>query len=217
MSLARLLSVFVLCAATGTVSAAPIIAYDVPAGTVGNQDFGGSLGMDFNVGSTAILVTSLGVFDSGSNGLSAPLSVAIFDRTTQTIVPGTLVNFPTGTPGTLIGGSRFIDVPDVVLAAGFQGSVVAWGYNGAEPNGNTHGGPAPWTTNGGGLISFVGSSRFGFTPGAFPNIPDGGPVNRYAAGTFQFEAVPEPTTLAVFGLMAVGGLGYVRRRKPAIR
>src|SRR5262245_16814186 len=216
MSLARFLSVFALVAATGTVNAAPIIAYNVPAGTNGNQDFGGSLGMDFNVGSTPILVSSLGVFDSGSNGLSAPISVALFNRTTGTIVPGTQINFPTGTLGTLIGGSRFLNLAaPVELTAGFQGSIVAWGYNASEMNGNTHGGPAPWTTNGGGLITFGGGSRFG-NAGQFPTNIDGGPVNRYAAGTFQFEATPEPTTWAVFGLMAVGGLGCIRWRKVAV-
>src|SRR5262249_40989542 len=33
----------------------------------------------------------------------------------------------------------------------------------------------------GGLISFVGDGRFGFTPDAFPTFADGGPANRYAA------------------------------------
>ncbi len=44
------------------------VAYDVPAGTVGTQNFGGSLGMDFNVAS-AIVVNHLGAFDSQSGHL----------------------------------------------------------------------------------------------------------------------------------------------------
>lgn len=42
-------------------------------------------------------------------------------------------------------------------------------------------------------------------------------ASRTALDAFALSSVsnPEPATLAVFGLMAVGGLGYVRRRKPA--
>lgn len=217
MSLVRpLLAALALFALAAPADAA-IIAYNVPAGTVGNQTFGGSLGMDFNVASSPIRISALGVFDSGSNGLSMPISVAIFDRVTQAIV-GPTVTFPVGTPGTLIGGSRFLPVAPFDLPAGFQGSIVAWGYGATEPNGNQGAGALPGlTTNGSGLISFVGGGRFNGTPGAFPSSVDGGPANRYAAGTFAFDAatVPEPATLAVFAAAAgVAGVG-VRRRKVA--
>ena len=36
-----------------------------------------------------------------------------------------------------------------------------------------------------------------------------------ALDNVRVSAVPEPATMAVFGLLAAGGLGYVRRRKPA--
>jgi hypothetical protein len=39
----------------------------------------------------------------------------------------------------------------------------------------------------GGSITFVGTGRYGLTPEAFPEVADGGPYNRYAAGTFYFE------------------------------
>src|SRR5207302_1901273 len=74
--------------------------------------------------------------------------------------------------------------------AGFHGSIVAEGYGAAEPNGNGFFQPVTWTTDdGGGLLQFGGGGRYGFTPGAFPTNVDGGPVNRYAAGTFQFSAL----------------------------
>jgi hypothetical protein len=45
----------------------------------------------------------------------------------------------------------------------------------------------------GGCLEFVGSSRFGDDPNSFPSILDGGPENRYAAGTFYFEPYSSPS------------------------
>jgi hypothetical protein len=58
---------------------AQVIIYDAVEGTVGNQEFGGSLGMDFEVNSD-IVVTDLGAFDSGSDGLFLPIMVEIWIR-----------------------------------------------------------------------------------------------------------------------------------------
>jgi hypothetical protein len=49
-----------------------------------------------------ITVTSLGVFDFGSNGLSVSHDVGIFDDTTRALLGSTTV--PAGTGGTLIDG-----------------------------------------------------------------------------------------------------------------
>jgi hypothetical protein len=161
------------------------IAYQVPANTVGQQAFGGPLGMDFDV-AQGVVVTRLGVFDSGSDGLAAPLTARLYNRDTQTEVAS--LTFAAGQTGQLVGGSRFLPLAvPVALAPGFHGTIVAEGYDAAEPNGNGVAQPITWTTNdGGGLIQFVGTSRFGSTPGAFPTSPDVGPANRYAAGTFDF-------------------------------
>jgi len=162
------------------------IAHKVPAGTLGNQAYGGSLGMDFDV-VEPIVVSELGVFDDGSNGLNRTLTAHIYDRTTPQ-APLVSLTFPTGTGDTLLGGSRFQALPsELVLPAGFQGTIVAEGYGGGEQNGNS--GSPIWTMDGGGRIAFVGSSRFG-AAGAFPATPDGGPANRYATGTFAFDRTP---------------------------
>jgi hypothetical protein len=169
------------------------IAYQVPAGTVGQQAFGGPLGMDFDV-TQGIVVTRLGVFDSGSDGLALPLTARLYNRDTQTEVAD--LAFSAGQTGTLVGGSRFLPLPaPVVLPPGFHGSIVAEGYGAAEPDGNAMAQPISWTTNdGGGLIQFVGTGRYGMTPGAFPANPDSGPANRYAAGTFDFMPLGQIAT-----------------------
>ena len=187
------------------------VAYIVPAGTNGNQSFGGSLGMDFNVNED-IRVTQLGVFDSGSDGLNRELTAHIYDRNNPGSPIATLL-FTPGDPGSLDGGSRFKSLAGpLILPAGFQGAIVAEGYGAGEQNGNTHGGAAAWSVFPTSALAYVGGGRHG-TAGLFPTNLDGGPINRYAAGTFRFDviAVPEPATamLSVFGVVII----CARRRR----
>jgi hypothetical protein len=189
----------------------PSIAFDVPSGLVGNQNFGGSLGMDFDVAGSGLTISQIGVFDSGGDGLNLPINAYIYDRSNGSVFAGPF-SF-SGLAGTLIGSNRFLDIADIALPAGFQGSVVAEGYGPGEFLYNSGGGlvGASITSDGGGLFSFTGSGRFG-TAGAFPGTPDGGPANRYAAGTFMF--VPEPVS-AVMLLAGGAMLASARRRRMA--
>jgi hypothetical protein len=205
-----------------------VVAYQVPAGVVGNQSNAAtiSFGMDFNVVSP-IQVTQIGVFDSGQDGLLGPLQAAIYDRSNQSLA-SPVVTFAAGNgagSGTLNGGSRFLNVTPIDLSAGFQGTIVVFGYgNGttADLDGNTNGAAAgtptfPWTTDdGGGALSFTGSGRYsnGAATIQFPTILDGGPADRYAAGTFAFMVgVPEPASLASVAIAALVGLGVLPRRR----
>lgn len=186
-------------------------AYVVASGAKGDQNLSccpQTLGMDFNV-NQSINVVSLGVFDSGGDGLAGSTAAHIFDRDTQKVVA--TLQFSHADPGILVGGSRFklLALP-LTLAAGFHGSIVVdYLSSPVEPNGNRGNNRpnAPWSTDtGGGLISFVGGGRIGRSgnPNDFPTEPDGGPADRYAAGTFQYTPVPEPAAVA---LLALGCLG----------
>jgi hypothetical protein len=197
----------------------------------GNQGYTGNLGMDFDV-LAPIYVTRVGAYDGRQevpvvgqlgDGVQpidevAPIvgdlvdsfliEVGIFDRNTQTLVAGTFATVTGLDP--LDGKSRFVDIADVFLGAG-QYSIVARGYSDANKNGNAGiGGTPPSINDGGGLISFVGGARYGLEGNvfAFPTTLDGGPANRYDAGTFEFVAVPVPSSLALLGL----GLLMIRRR-----
>jgi len=180
-----------------------VISYIVPANTAGNQAFGGSLGMDFDVNSM-IIVTRLGVFDDGSDGLFRTITAHLYDRNAPVSPLRTLV-FTPGDPGELVDGSRFLDLATPLeLPAGFQGTIVAEGYGDGERSGNSGVSDFPRSTSdGGGAISFVGNSRFGNTPGLYPTGLDGGPANRYAAGTFQFGSPPIIPTLTEWGIFAL--------------
>lgn len=180
--------------------------------TVGNQPFTGVLGMDFDVLST-IVVTHLGAFDSSLNGFAGSIQVGVFNRDTQTLV-GPAVSL-TGTAQALLGNSRFSDTPDFTLVPG-RYAIVATGFNSLDLNGNLGvSGPGPTVDTGGGLIGFVGSSRFSTaTSLTFPPNTDNGSATKYDAGTFQFlSAVPEVSMFYLFASGLCVLVAVSRRRR----
>jgi hypothetical protein len=176
-------------------------AYMVPAGTVGTQTLPNpyAIGMDFDV-LAPILVTRLGCFDSGSDGLSASstLTTQIYSRNGPSPVVVVSTNFSSADPGTLVDGSRFKTLAVAVLLTNGSYSCVGYGYDGNNRNGNIGTGNAKvWTTEDGGALAFTGGGRYGaMGPGGFPATLDGGPADRYAAGTFGFTLLP-PTPLII--------------------
>lgn len=177
-------------------------AYRVATGTAGNQDFSGTLGMDFNTVRT-VRVTSLGVFDSGGNGLSSTITAQLWRRN-ENGTPGDFTDdtghsilasasFTAANSGTLEGGSRFKPLATPLDLAPGAYTMVAYGYSAAEMNGNGLG-AVSWNTDGGATaaLQFVGGGRYGLSGGPFPNTVDDGPANRYAAGTFQYFDSSDP-------------------------
>jgi hypothetical protein len=201
------------------MQATPIVAYSNPTGA-GNQTFPGSLGMDFNVISAAgINVYSVGVFDSSQNGLAKSLTVSFYNLA-NTATPVLTTSIPTGTGGTVIGGDRFYALALPLFLAPGNYSIVAQGFSESDPNGNSNplgmGGSYGTLDTGGGLISFVGNSRWGLGSG-FPTGADYSAA-KYGAGTFTYgsaavqtgggeaAATPEPGSAALLGagLLVVG-------------
>lgn len=170
-----------------------VIAYVIPAGTAGNQDFGGTRGMEFDV-NNPVIITRLGVFDDNSDGLNLTISVQLYDRATDPPAVLASTDFTPGDPGELVGGSRFKTVePPLRLEAGFQGTIVAEGYGANERlrNAGVGGAGVSWTTrDGDGSLAFVGTSRYGTLAGGYPDVADEGPAARYGAGTFEFQTTP---------------------------
>lgn len=216
-----------LCLVGATSAKAATIAYEVPAGTVGNQSFTGILGMDFVVNS-AINVLSLGAFDdtrNGLNGISAgtTLTTELWSRNGNNgVAILASETFTSTSEGTLIGSSRFKALASALILNPGEYAIVGYGYNSNDQNGNKGSVAGTWFTNdGGGLLSFVGGGRFqvGGLGTSIGNTIDGGPADRYAAGTFEFEAVspiPIPATLPLLmGALGLIGLLGRRRRKVA--
>jgi hypothetical protein len=177
---------------SGTPSQTNFQAY-IATTTTGVQNFGGELGMEFRVSNASgIVVNQLGAFDHQGNGItgtqSGGIRVAIFNQATKTIVPG-LDAIIIGNADAYSGNHRMKNVPAVTLMPGDY-MIVAKGYNANELNGNSGvGTPFAPGDLGNGAISYAatcayGSTRLGF---AYPTNPDGGPGNRYLAGTFRYS------------------------------
>ena len=187
--------------------AATYSAYAIASGTAGNQNYGGSLGMDFIV-NQPIVITELGCFDADGNGItgtSTNIRVQIFarndggtpndpsDDTGGSALLTTPVSFTAASPGTLIGGHRFKNLTSQLELAPGRYTIVAWGFNASNLNGNNSGGFTT-TTTGNGLLTFTGRSRYG-TAGQFPGTVDTH-MAQYGAGTFRFHGFCTTNTLA---------------------
>lgn len=197
--------------ALASTSHAQIAALQSPAPLSGNQNFGGELGMDFIVRDLPITVSSLGIFDSGQNGLqTATINVALWrrndggtpndpvDDSGNTILATS--NFSPGDDGTLQGGNRFRSITPIQLTPGAY-TIVTSGFSADDPLANSGELPPlapPQINDLGGVIQFVGSGRFGLLGvGTFPAGPDGGPANRHHAGTFSYAGAFKPLILQV--------------------
>jgi hypothetical protein len=194
-------ALLVFSAATSLTAQVPYTAYDLAAPTNGNQAVKNlTVGNDFYV-VRPITVGSLGVFDDRGDGIQgeAVLAVQLFARNGN---DGTLLEtltFDATSPGTLTGGHRFKRLPAPVTLLPGAYTIAARGFDDLNREGNAGNrpyvsNPPPWQVNdGGGLLRFEGGARHGYQgPNQFPNQPEGGPVNRYAAGAFTFAAASLP-------------------------
>jgi hypothetical protein len=213
------------------ISIDPAISYNV---TTGNQIWTGALSFAFQVNSP-IVVNALGLFDHNGDGLKySPTAPPFYVEIRQITNLGSC---PSGTPCTfsaagttlaglptvatlvsgvspLVGNARWQAVPLTTLTPGYY-MLTAVGYNLNELNYNAYGiltSPGVLNTFGGAVTWGVGPDNYGnaYGTGMLPSIWDGGPVIRYAAGTFS--VVPEPATYALIGTVGLA-LYLLRRRK----
>jgi hypothetical protein len=205
---------------TAPASANPI--YSLPGDTPANQNWPGSLGLDFTVNSI-VVVNGLGAFTNGG----IPIDVAIYNATNGLLVPGLSATITTPP---IFGPYAFQPVTPVILTPGSY-QVTAWGYgSGNNNNYNTGlcgGGYCPtlgFNTLGGeltfGLPWYNNPGVFGF---AFQNLdnsnPGGGPYNPlhyYGAGNFEASAVtplPSTWTMLIAGFIGLAFFAYRGTKK----
>jgi len=147
---------------------------------------GFTLGSSFTVGSSNALVTSLGAWDNGSDGLNFAKPVAIWDSSGNMIASATVGS---GTAGTLVGEFRYASIPPVTLTAGQQYTVGVY-YSATDPD-QLHdhtGAPTMSSDFTGYVATFTGSNTVGSI-----SKPTGGTTGAaYIGPSFQY-VVPEPT------------------------
>jgi hypothetical protein len=227
-------SLLVLVAMAFSLSAsgaarADVIAYD-NAAVANNQAFGGTLGLAFDI-NKPVVVSQLGAFDMDSSGHVAlkgvdgtsGITVFIVNRDTG-LQFGPSVTFSPSNPGHQINGDAFLPISLLTLPAGFHGEIVAQN----DPNYNTGGGANASSTlnTANGAISFVYippptppattplpvGPRYNGGFVVYPGNLDGGPANRYDAGTFMVTPEPSSCLLSALGLVGLVAT-WLKRRK----
>jgi len=195
---------------TATTARADTIVFNNGPGPGSQSNF--VLGMDFDV-LGLIEVTQLGAFDSLGNGFAgAGVTVGIFSTTGVEIVSAQL----TGSPGPLVGGSRFVTLATPFVLGPGSYSIVASGFVGGNFSGNT-GIPPAFTSfnNVGGRLALIPQGGR-WTKGNTFALPASHPYAQsdpvFQAGTFQANAVPDGGSAAALLGLGLLGVGWARRR-----
>ena len=183
-------------------------------------NFNGTRGWEFGhgLGTSNLLITRLGVFDGGGDGLAISHEVGVWLRNpggnTGTLLMSATV--PAGTVAPLIDGFRWVEIAPLLISFNTVYSIGAYYSDGDVDLLTTP--AAPVFTHDIGQV--VQNGRFAYGPGlAFPYIyrssAEGQIGERFYAANFRYEVVPEPS----LGLLLVSGLAYLflRRRRSVSR
>lgn len=168
----------------------PVAKFSPTLVTTGHREASATtLGWVFDVNQT-ISVTSLGYFDSGSDGLFEEHSVGIFDGSGN-LISSTLI--PAGVLGRLDGGFRYIEITPFFLAPGSYTAAATIGSLASDPVSYF----GRFTTMS--QISIPeGASRYTeagtYTSLSYPDLkwPINNPYPFYLGPNFQIAAVPIP-------------------------
>jgi hypothetical protein len=158
-------------------------------------------GWEFSV--TSILkATELGVLDQYSDGLNAAHDVGIFRLSDGTLL--TSANVPSGTSATLISGFRYVSLASPTTLTPDTYVIVMVAYSGI--------GSDPVIENSTGVVTasevnYITSRMDDASTLAIP-ASRGYWTDGFFGPNFAFEPVPEPSTLVLLGIGAVGLLTY---------
>ena len=194
-------------------NADPIPGYSVSSDAFGVSGCDGVVyicGFEFEV-TDELLVSALGFFDMGQDGwASGPASVGIWDLDSQVQLLSASIN----STDTLIGRFRYQDIQPLLLSPGVAYVIGGGGAEGLFPQANSQGVVLTFDP----LVASSNNVRYCRRPPCIPNSVNPGRGD-WAVANFLFEdasaPVPEPGTMALFGI-GLAGMGLARRRRKAL-
>jgi uncharacterized protein DUF4082 len=200
IGLAALLAIL----SSGGISEGAIIAFDGTSGTESpTNQFGVSVqGLQFSP-NIDIEVTALGVYDAHTLGLSANHHVRLWTSSGTELADVTI----SSGVHSLESGNVFVDISPVSLASG-QTYVVSAHYDALEY--------FVYEVPSDAALSVANNRRWAFGD-VFP-ANSSSTFIRAVGANFKFEAaapVPEPSTLAIWSLLGLCGIGIAWRRGKA--
>ncbi len=193
-------SIAALICCVATFAFANTIITDPGPGFLGGTGGNNTLGYDFTVGSSAIELTALGIWDWNQDGLTNAHTISLWDTA------GNLLATALASPGTinpLDGQFRYTTIIPVILSAGTTYVLGATyvGRDGDPVIGNVSGDQATFDP----AVS-PGNTRKPTGGGfVFPNDTSAGPGS-FVGPNAQFRSVPEPGSTALLLGLAVACL-----------
>ncbi|XP_077993160.1 UDP-GalNAc:beta-1,3-N-acetylgalactosaminyltransferase 2-like isoform X2 [Glandiceps talaboti] len=144
-----------------------LIAFEMSEVVEDPVNYGGPLGQDFQV-NRDIVITRLGVFDSNKDGIqTANLKVKLYDTIGEEEIVS--ITFNADNQGILIGNFRFKVIEPYVLPKGFKGTITVENFSNEDTANNGRQNHV-LVNDGGGIIKFRKTSRYGLIPDQFPAI-----------------------------------------------
>jgi hypothetical protein len=182
-------------------------------GSFGTFSAGFTQGYDFSVSTSGTIVTALGIFDDGANGLGGTYQIGLWDTVSEALLGSVLVNNTNALDSsvTISGGQyRYGSLTSgVSLSAGTTYTLAAYlpvGTNAPLEHSFTYGSGVVGSAD-----RRFESAGFGFPSFIAPNQTSGLVNAQFGSNN---ATVPEPTSLAMFAIGAcVAGLGAARRRR----
>ena len=197
------------CAAADTPVFSSYVANTDPP----SRSFTGTRGWAFvNTGNDSIVITALGVFDEGGDGLANSHEVGVWTYFGDRLLAAASV--PAGTEAALLDGYRYVPLPPLIIPPHMLG-VIGAAYSAGDADDKVQ--PLPSGYNG--PIHFTGGTIGRWASGSglpFPAnlaaIPcEGCGSENWYEPNFKFEIIPEPHVSAFLGLGLVAWV-LVRRK-----
>jgi hypothetical protein len=176
----------------------PVTNATVTTFTGGTTDFyaDDTIGFRFTVGADDILVSSLGFYDEGADGLVDPHDVGIFTTSGSLLASLTV---PNGVVATLDSGFRMVDLP-TAFSLDSGASYVILGYRPTASDAIRY--DVSLTTSS--LITYDTEIAQNATGGLiFTNTPFGWDTIGWFGPTFSATPIPEPSSVVLLGIASV--------------